>query len=81
MTIAINDQSTTLHQAVINSDTAFAQILPTHGVDLNVQGNLYWNSFYHAVIDGNKDIVELFIKSSAEVNMRNIQNQTPFDMA
>jgi len=68
--------------AISAGDAAIAQILITHGADINARSGRVNSTFLHgAVRRRNKDMVELLIQNGADVNIEDSAGQTPLDLA
>ncbi|MFC1781261.1 ankyrin repeat domain-containing protein, partial [Planctomycetota bacterium] len=73
---------TPLYGAISAGDAAIAQILITHGADVDARSGRVNSTILHgAVRRRDKDMVELLIQSGADVNAEDSAGQTPLDLA
>lgn len=57
-----------LYILVLNGFTNLAQILLTHGTNVNEEGGLHGNALQAAIYRGNKEVVKLLLRHGADVN-------------
>ncbi len=75
--------------AVVNNNISQVRLLLDQGIDVNAKNEKGWTALHLAAHQGHKDIVELLIKSGANVNQKiqscwdpqKYSRWTPLDMA
>ncbi|EAY09151.1 hypothetical protein TVAG_363660 [Trichomonas vaginalis G3] len=58
-----------------------AEILISHGVDVNIMNDVEESALHLAAINGRKELVELFISNGVDVNIKERYNHTPLHYA
>lgn len=72
-----------LVEAIMNNQVNFVQWLVAHGAHINaiVDGASQRTVFMEAVVWGNKEIVKFLLENGADVNVKNNDGKTAFDLA
>jgi ankyrin repeat protein len=73
-----NYDLTPLHEAVGSGNLDIAQLLLSHGADINTLDNYGTTLLHEGSTSGNLDVVEFLLKSGADVNVRNITTRLRF---
>jgi ankyrin repeat protein len=76
-----SDGDTPLHLAARYGRRDMAELLPTHGADVNAKGYNGETPFHWAAQAGNNDAVELLLTHGANVNAKDDDGDTPLSLA
>ena len=71
---------TPLHIAVLNSNKALTDLLLSYDADINCVDNKQYTPLFYATILGNKEIIEMLLLHNADISLKNIYNETCFDV-
>ena len=71
---------TPLHIAVLNNNKALTDLLLSYDADINCVDNKQYTPLFYATILGNKEIIEMLLLHNADISLKNIYNETCFDV-
>jgi ankyrin repeat protein len=79
--VVIHENVTLLHDAVQANRKEVAELLVTHGADVNATDSLGWTPLHYAARKGNKGIAEWLIAKGAAINAKDCRGRTPLQYA
>ena len=65
---------------MLNNNKALTDLLLSYDADINCVDNKQYTPLFYATILGNKEIIEMLLLHNADISLKNIYNETCFDV-